>query len=258
MSEVEGKYSMSRLRLKAVIPVITLGLCLLPGRASAAAITGTFGIDGYIVVTDTTMTFFLNQGGPANEATIFSASTNYMPFLGDVIGIQPLDISTETVGGGTYSVPFITIPMAVPVEQLNITNIAAGVDPSTDCTLAPAVGQTCTPNIPGGSPFNLANITDSTPGQGGISTNFDASFGGTVAGSTDVWSGTFSGTVDGESFQQLIAQAGSAGGAATTYSGTFEVTVSAATPEPSTLPLMCGGGLFLLAGFFIRKRSLPE
>jgi len=236
----------------SIAVLLAVCVCLLPSQVSASTIAGGFGTTGYIVVTDTTMTFSLIQGGAANEATISSGTGGYTSYVADVIGIAPLNITTETVGGSTsYSDPFITIPGTSPVETLDITYIAAGVDPSTDCTAPPAVGQTCTPLIPGGSPFNLENITDPL---GGISTNFSVAFSGTVAGGSAVWSGTFSGTVNGESFQTLIAQAGS-GGVGTTYSGTFDVTVVPTVPEPGTLLFAGAGALLILLGFVRRTKT---
>jgi hypothetical protein len=158
------------------------------------------------------------------------------------------------VGGGTYSVPFITIPLTPVVEQLDITYFSAGIDGTAGCAGPATVGQTCTPSLPGASsPFNLQNIPDTTPGEGPISTNFSAGFGGSVDGSTDLWSGTFSGTVDNTSLQTLLGEAAS-GGAGTTYSGTFDVTVAVPSPEPSTL-LFVFGGICVLFGCFRRKNS---
>lgn len=134
---------------------------------------------------------------------------------------------------------------------LLIDFINAGDFSSVDCTATPAApGQSCTPSITGGSPFDFTNL--GTPGGPVTGSSAAFAFGGTTSDGA-VWSANFTSQFDSP-FQTVLAGLGSPGFSVTnSYSGTFTV-FAAPVPEPSTL-FFVFGGVCLIVGGFRRKRS---
>jgi hypothetical protein len=163
-------------------------------------------------------------------------------------------IQDITVGtGGAYNVPGF---VQVPGYTFNLLNIAPGSFSSAACFIAPASGQTCTPDDGAGNPtiFNLTN------NQNGSSIDATVAFGvsGVVTGlgGPSNFSGTFTAQFPGMSYQQLLTTINTPGGSLRrSFSATLIVTPQATVPEPATIALM-GTGLLTLAGVArLRRRN---
>jgi hypothetical protein len=245
---------MSNLRLGA-IAIAAVSPFFLTGSASASSITETFNIDGTITATLDTITWESN-GAIADEATIESAGLS-----GGFVGLGNTDVTIADLANppevvdstGFTPTSFVTfLGSGLPSGYtLLIDFINAGSFPSAGCTATPAVpGQTCTPAITGGSPFDFTNLGN--PGGPVTGSAAAFAFGGTTSdGGT--WTANFTSQFN-TPFQTVLAGLGSPGFSVTnSYSGTFTVT-AAAVPEPNTLLFVFGGVCLLLASSR-RKRS---
>jgi len=139
-----------------------------------------------------------------------------------------------------------------------LTFIDLGFDGQSGCAAPAAPGELCTPIIPslvtaanplGLSPFNLQDTNT------GFTANFNVA--GNVINNTDgsvsPFTGTFSATFNGVSYQTDLATIAAGGTVTNPYSATFTAT---ATPEPMTSSLV-GIGLLAL-GLWRRTSALSK
>jgi hypothetical protein len=238
---------MSTLRLSAAITIAAVSPFFLTGSASASSITGTFNIDGTITATLNTITWESN-GAIANQATIETAglSGGFVGLGNTAITIaslaNPPDVVDSTGFTPTSFVTFLGAGLPTGYTLL-IDFINAGSFPSAGCTATPAVpGQTCTPAVTGGSPFDFTNL--GTPGGPVTGSAAAFAFGGTTSDGA-VWDANFTSQFN-IPFQTVLAGLGSPGFSVTnSYSGTF--TISAApVPEPDSLFFVIGGVCLLI------------
>lgn len=215
------------------------GLALGASTAFAQPV-GSLNISGGVRVTASGGNIFLDflpAGGGTGlvSANLFAQTGSFTSVAG---ATGTMTDFTPTVGMNMVS-PLLTIGgFTFDLEQ-----VFAGIRGSAGCVGAPTTGQNCTPT---GTAFNLTNLTPNSS---------TASFrvAGTVMDGTGMsdFTGTFTTQFDNLSFQEVIAQATSAGGVETTFSASF---TAAVVPEPSTYALL-GTGLFALAGVARRRRA---
>jgi hypothetical protein len=198
--------------------------------ASASPIFGTFNMTGTITVTATTITWKSDQGpGFAADFFTLSGGTNSFATANGQNQIMDLDISTEPVGTTFPPQTFIVFTQAPSLPDLDINYIYAGIGGSADCSnLVAAVGQTCTPANPGGSPFTFTNDAGNTS---------DAKFvlAGLSSDGLSSWSGIFTAQFNAP-FQTVLQNAfgpNGTGSVTNSYSATATVVVTS-VPEPST------------------------
>lgn len=137
-----------------------------------------------------------------------------------------------------------------------MTELLPGIDSFADCTNpTPAPGQTCTPNIPGGSPFNLQNTTSS-------SSTLSFTFIGIAhdvaePGVNSNVLGLFSSTFSNDNLQQIVGALGTGGTLVTSNSGTITATLipSNPVPEPGSLSMILLG---LMAGCAAGRKKLHK
>jgi hypothetical protein len=123
------------------------------------------------------------------------------------------------------------------------------------CSAKAAAGQTCTPNT---APVTVNNPTgksnfDLTNTQTGFTASFDVlgkAFNST--GGSEDFTGTFTSTVNGESYQTALKQILSGKAPKFTYTASF--TLFTTVPEPSYLPVFGAIGLLLAGVVAYRKR----
>ena len=231
---------------------------LTTGSASATALQGQLGISSgpasNVTVTSNTISFgnqlFTVGNAPPNTG-------DFVPLVGTNGTIQNLNSSVgQQPTGSTFTYyNFLTFATNSAITfQLNY--IAPGVFLETNCYVAAASGQTCTPNslaTSGVSPFNLSN-GPIPPSSSTASFNVAGRVLNGANGINGIsnFTGTFTTPFDGRTYQQVLAalQPGGAGFINSTYAATFTVN---AVPEPAQLGLI-GASLVGLMAMIRRRR----
>jgi hypothetical protein len=208
-------------------------------QLSADLVTGSFNIAGTIEATHSAINWQDNSSPfTAMEATIGPGATGSFAGLdGTTVTIEDLNSSAEPVGSLFGPDLFISFNADPSLTPLAIDMIYAGFYGTSECTIAAAPGQQCTPNnvsSSGVSPFNFVN-NPPPPGQATATFAFSGTEG------TSNWTGNFTSqfTVP---YQTVLAELASHGSVSNTYSASFDVV---ATPEPNMFPVL-GLGLAML------------
>jgi hypothetical protein len=210
---------------------------------SADTISGSFNIDGTIIVTQNTIDWQTTSGGILQKATIGSGATGSFAGLdGTTITIEDLDRTTEPVGSTFGPDLFVSFDARPSLAPLNINMIFNGLYTAAGCLAAPPQpGQSCTPGppiTPSSSPFNFVN-NPPAPGQATATFAFSG-----VEGTSSTWNGNFTSQF-GVPFQTVLSDFQGNGSVSNTYSATFTVTSTTPVPETSSLSLL-GLGLALV------------
>ncbi len=205
-----------------------------------------------------TTTDFNYAGGTPSSATFGSflvgpgSTDSFAPYIGDAGLVRSFDRADVPLGTPTALANFIQLPTPTPTIEFVLTELVPGSEGSADCGAAPAAGQACTPPIPGGSPFNLANVAN---GSGGLNATASLSFNveafNLITGETSNGQGVFDATFVDANYQELLATIEAGGVITGPYTGNFKITF-ASTPEPSSIAFVGGGLLLLLAGLMRR------
>lgn len=216
--------------------------------AANAAILGNLNINGLATVSLTTIDFLPLLGGTGGF-TVASGTGSFAGLSPNTGTIKDLDSNVQPVGV-PLSVPNFVVLAGLPNMQLTLTFIQPGVFSSALCGAPPSPGQTCTPNVPGGSPFNLQN------GAGSAST---ASFGvlvqalDTNTGEITAGTGTFT-TPFSVPYQTILTILASNGTVDDNpYSATF--TLDTIVPEPAAMTMGALGLGLIVLGVIRRKRA---
>jgi hypothetical protein len=231
----------------------SLGLILLTAVPSYATVTGTLNIgeNGTITITESSIQFNMNDssGGSAQVASGTTLTYAGSPALaqGDPIdindGLAITPIGPGDQGPGSYEV---NVPVTFPDQpnlQITLTDFGAG-SASTNCAAATANGDSCSPLTPGGpSPIVLTYLNGETIAS--LAVNGTATDDGGLT--TTSLSGGFSTVID-----ETPAQLASATSFATDSVVDGKLTLSAATPEPSTISIVGLACLFM--GIVVAKR----
>jgi PEP-CTERM motif-containing protein len=226
---------------------LTLGvLALAATTASALPVVGELNITGSVGVSATVIDWLPSGTGVGTfSVDPFTQLGDFVPLAGTAGASRDLTSATDPVGvafnpGPVFTVPAFLTFAADPTILFHLQYIFPGVFTSADCFAAPAAGQTCTPVVPGGSPFNLSNTT---------ATSSTATFQvkGVIQHGTDFsdFVGTYSTQFVSLNYQQVLSTILSGGTVNATYSANF---IASVVPEPSTIWLMVGsiGALGLL------------
>ena len=246
--------------------LIGLSICSFAGTITS----GVFDISGTIYVTTAEATAVVTPAGTcaAGDQCIFWQDSNAandekvdISSAGLPNGDIPANISGNDAAtianlsnppdavGSTISVAdFMTFLNGGITTDLTLTFIEPGFYSNTDCTLAPAVGQTCTLT---GSLFNFVN----NPPPIGQATATWVLEGTTTSGSA--WTGNFTSQFPANTpFQTVFSELAANGYVSNTFSATFSLTPPTMSPEPGTAAMMViGGGLVGLASLLRRRRS---
>jgi hypothetical protein len=219
-------------------------LAAMATTSHAALISGTIDIAGLdnVRVTGNMIDFLGDQAVIVTSSDVGSVPSGSFGVIQDL---------TNSPGQQPVDTPFV-LPNFLTIGGLNftLTFIPSGTSGSAACGAPEAAGQQCTPP---GSPFNLSNTTANTS---------TASFNvrGTVSDATGPASdfvGIFSTqftplkTPTGGSYQDILAELGTAGFVDASYSASFSFT---AVPEPGTISMAAIAGLMLLGGSFLRRK----
>jgi hypothetical protein len=246
------------------VPLATVLLGgLICASLHAAPITGTFNIAGTITVTNTNITWTLNDVPfTADKATIGPGDTgSFAPLAGSMVTIHdltngPLPLGQPVGVNIAPAFPFISfdspIAIAAGFPTLNLNFIFPGIYSSAACgTLPPAVGQTCTPSVPGGSPFNFVN--NPPPAPLGPQATATFAFQGVTSDGLENWIGNFTSqfTVP---YQTVLSQLGTTGSVTNTFSASFTLSPVPPVPEAGTMSLL-GLGLVAFSYKLRRRRS---
>lgn len=245
--------------------LITIAFLIVLHPASAAPVSGTLLMtpDNAVTVTPGVIDFsnpFSTNGTGSGTFSILNGSTGtFAPLVGQSGTIQ--DINNGNVPGGPNS---HTVPVGVPVNFVNwmmmpipsnnirfdLTLLRAGIFSSAQCNTLPATaGQTCTPNNPGGSPFNMLNLSAT---QSQVSFVVEGvAYDTTTPTLRSNFVGTFSTTFSDRPFQTVLAQLAQNGFVQSSGQGNFTVTF---IPEPSTFALFCSGAGLVFVSLVLRRR----
>ncbi|HTP87462.1 MAG TPA: hypothetical protein VMH81_27795 [Bryobacteraceae bacterium] len=226
-----------------LLPLAFVSIAFLSTSLQAAPLLGTFNIAGTITVTTSAITWMSNDPPfMLDKATIGPGPTGSFAGLGGTVAtIDNLNSATEPVGTPFAATPFLSFDAAPALGLLDINFIFAGIYSTAQCTAAPAVGQTCTPNppiTPVTSPFNFVN----NPGIMGPQATATFAFGGISADGQSQWSANFTSQF-GVPFQSVLAMLASTGSVSNTYSATVTVTP---VPEPEIWSLFIVGAALVL------------
>lgn len=213
-----------------------------------APISGIFNGSGSATVSFTNFNLCPNGQAPSggNSGSACTATTGNITLsggtgsfssltstYGDLSTILSLNSATEPVGVPVNVTNWLVFDPTVgtPPIMITLTEVMPGSFSTTDCTAAPAAGQTCTPM---GSGFNLSNVTATTSS---VATTFDIKATDGVAGDTAFGTVTFSQSLQ-VPYQTVLAALENGGldngNYSSTYSAAFTLT---AVPEPMTFAL---------------------
>ena len=230
-------------QMKTKLLLIALGGLFCVG--ASAGVIGSFDVnggDGGNVAVGLTTIDWYPAGGPTGALVVVSGGTGIFFGLGSTTGtITDLDSTSQPVGV-PFSLADFLVVLGLPSWDWTAEFIFPGIYDATECGLAAAVGQTCTP-FPT-SPFNLVNTAG-----GGSTAGF--SLRGTATDGVDLYGFTANFTTQfGVPFQDYLPGILQGTPAVSTWSGT--VTVNDDIPEPATLFLMSAG----LIGLGLIRRVL--
>jgi hypothetical protein len=216
------------------------------GSAMADAIipAGVANIDGTIVVTTSTLTFFDSAGLNSGVFDLGSGS-------GAFTGLTAPDSIAGLTGGpatGPVSViDFVTFTANIGLIHFDLTNIDPGFGTISGCT-SNAVGNNCTTP---GSPFTLTQVSANT-----VAFTFSLEgvfYTGSSAGGTSPGVALFTGQQVPGTITGVLATIFSTGSISNTYSATFSEVGVSETPEPGTLVMFLTG--LLLVGIVPLRRA---
>lgn len=257
---------MLRTRELVFIAASTLiGLIFFAPSSFATMIAGNLVIAdvGPMGVTLNFIDFDYPPAGPADGSgaglfNILSGSAgSFAPLAGTQASIRDLNRAVTPVGMSVSDENFVTFSSPLAAGwSITLTELLPGIDSFADCTNpTPAPGQTCTPNIPGGSPFNLQNTTSS-------SSTLSFTFIGIAhdvaePGVNSNVLGLFSSTFSNDNLQQIVGALGTGGTLVTSNSGTITATLipSNPVPEPGSLSMILLG---LMAGCAAGRKKLHK
>ena len=216
---------------------IAVGLCALPAASFAAAIFGSFNIDGTVTVTPSTISWTDNAGVSGKTTIASSGLSGSFTGLGNTeVSIFSLTNPPDAVNSTFTPTAFINFASGLPNLLIDFINL--GSYTASNCAASPAVaGQTCTPPNPGGSPFGFTNL--GTPGGTPTGSSGAFSFSGVTSDGLATWTGNFTSQF-GTPFQTVLQGLASTGSVTNTYSGTITLTAITTVPEPTTIVLMLG------------------
>jgi hypothetical protein len=233
-------------------------LCAYP-----APIIGLLTTDGTATVNLDNIMFASTTGVAGVFADSLPLTNSFFGLAGDDGTITNLNngITMQPIGV-SFSDPNWMVLSGPPNANISfdLTFVTLGDFTTTDCSLAPLAGQTC--SLPG-SPFDLTN--DGSPGGTVTGVTISLALSGivtnTLTGETSNFTGILNNSgqvIDATTGLELntlqqIASAIEAGDNVTAgYTGAFS---AVATPEPSTLMLTSLGVLLLAAATFKRKHT---
>jgi hypothetical protein len=133
---------------------------------------------------------------------------------------------------------------AAPNITFTLTELFAGTDGDTQCFIAPAPGQQCTPDVPVQSPYNLNNTTLNSSTASFNLAGFEVD---SLTGNTIPFTGIFSTQFPNQNYQTLLETVNNGGTITTSFSASFATSAPTA-PEPGTWILLAiGAGAIGLA-----------
>jgi hypothetical protein len=225
-----------RLRTTAAFAAMAVPLLLTSEGASAIPITGVLRFTGNVRITNTRIDFlplaagpfsYIQMLGPDQQEGSFVAIANASGF------IRNLDRSLFPVGPQPVLFPFTSSFISPGGDMgFDLTYILPGTYSSTECFLASASGQECTPPpdaIFGASPFNFSNQTASSSRASFQVRGYF--FNHNTRENTQAI-GTFSIQKPTQSYQDLLTTLAQQGEVTTEYFAEFNM-----VPEPGTLAL---------------------
>jgi len=234
------------MRIPKLLLMLPIGVFLSAPAVMASPIFGSFDFSGTITVAQTPPPPTISWTLPpqTNKALIGSTSgPSFAGLSGTDLTIDNLTNPPASVdAAGFANQNFISFDAAPLLPTLLINFIAEGVFSSASCMAAPAPGQTCTPNVPGGSPFSFINTSLNTSSATFV-------FSGVTSDGLSTWQGVFTSQFN-HNFQSVLASLATTGSVTNTYSGTITVT---AIPEPNTL-LLVFGAFGVLVGCIRKQR----
>jgi hypothetical protein len=220
------------------------------GTVHATALSGTFNMSGIFAITTTSVSFSSSVSPFASGEFTLSGGTGSFVGLDGTNDVNSISGAVNPVGTAFAPTVFISFPSTTD-PTLDLDFIAAGGDPSTACSAAPASGQICTPAAVSGQILNMLNLQNNA--SGGSSASWVVL--GVTSDGLSSWSADFTAqfTVP---YQTVLADIASTGQVSDSYSASVTVTQNVSpTPEPGTL-ILFGSGLLGLVGVLRRKACL--
>ena len=206
-------------------------------------------LDGVLNVTGTVQVSFGSIVFEGNDFSINSPANTQQGGFTTLAGTTGTidNITNPPTAVGPLNMPDYMTFAADPNISFTLTFLYGGTDGSADCSLAPAAGQQCTPDVPVLSPYNLNNTT---------STSSTASFNisglevDKTTGDTIPFVGIFSTQFPTDNYQTLLAAVDGGGTITTSFSASF---ATSTVPEPGTwIEFMIGA---VGIGLVYRKRA---
>jgi len=217
---------------------LTTLLVVASASSEAKVVFGELDITGAVIFSSTLIDFTPAFGG-SGRANIVDGSTGTFANLIQSVAIIK-DIPIPSSGGILDAITFA----ANPVLRFDATSVEPGIFGSAQCTLAPAVGQTCT--LPG-TPFNLVNTRQGST----LSFEVNGVFVDRSDGKADptLYQGIATAQFAGKSYQQVLESIAGGQNITTSYSASF-----APLPVPETSnAFMLSAGLLALGALAWRR-----
>jgi hypothetical protein len=230
-------------KLKVLRQLLFVAGFALPSISQASLLTGNLNFSGIMNVQISTGK--IDFGVTSGPIGVTASTGDYASLAGTTGVIKNIDNPPYPVDT-FFATPFFVTLAGAPNISFTLQVLLGGVDGSASCGLAPAPGQTCTPNVPSLSPFNLSNSAGGTSSASFVVTGLEVD----ALTSTST---PFTGIVTAQftnPYQTLLATIASNGTVSTSYSATF----TTAAPEPSSTVTAAGGALIIGLGLLFRKR----
>jgi hypothetical protein len=237
------------MRYRILLIVCTFAL-FCGGTVHATALSGTFNMSGNFGITSSSVSFSSSMSPFIAAEFTLSLGTGSFVGLDGTNDVNSISGAVNPVGTPFAPTVFISFPSTTdPTLDLNF--ITAAIDPSTDCSLAPAPAQTCTPTAVSGQILHMLTLQNNAGGTSSASWVVS----GVTSDGLSSWNALFSAqfTVP---YQTLLSDIEAGGTVTDTYSASVIVTQNVSpTPEPGTL-ILFGSGLLGLVGVLRRKARL--
>ena len=238
-------------------------LLALPAVSQASLLIGTLGFGGTVAISTAKIDFVSPPSTPgagtlANPGTgtvsINSPASaqkgDFMALAGTTATIENIENSFAPVGPSIAEMNFITFT-AAPNISFELTRVVPGVDSPAPCGMPPMVPQSCTPNVPNQSPFNLDNTSFGSTASFSVSgIEIDS-----LTMTTTTFTGTFQATFNGQTYQSLLNTVNTGGTVTTPFSATFTTTPTSSTPEPGTIVQILSGACWVGRGGIARRTT---
>jgi hypothetical protein len=193
----------------SLFTAVTVALVAASAGSQAKVTSGELDLTGAAIFSSTLIDFTPAFGGSGIATVVEGSTGTFASVVRTIAAIKDIPLPPSGM------LDAITFP-AAPLLHFNTTSVDTGIFGSSQCALAPAVGQTCT--VPG-SAFNLTNTSQGST----LSFELNGKFLDLSDGKMDLtpYHGITTAQFVGRSYQQVLASIAGGQSLTTSYSASF-------------------------------------